>query len=71
MKNCVKKILTFLVDTFLYVFPRNPRIILCTGWGGERFADNSRYIFLYLNEHKQEYGMHMEKIIELLEKEYK
>ena len=57
MKNCVKKILTFLVDTFLYVFPRNPRIILCTGWGGERFADNSRYIFLYLNEHKQEYGI--------------
>lgn len=57
MKHYLRKILAFGVDLFLYVFPRDPKIILCTGWGGERFADNSRYIFLYLNEHKQEYGI--------------
>ena len=52
MKHYLRKILAFGVDLFLYVFPRDPKIILCTGWGGERFADNSRYIFFYLNEHK-------------------
>lgn len=47
----------FCIDLFLFFFKRNKRIVVCTGWGGERFADNSRYIYLYLTEHKLQYNI--------------
>lgn len=58
---CMKTLIHFLLDKFLSVFfflcKRKETIIVCTGWGGKRFADNSRYMFLYLNEKKNMLGI--------------
>lgn len=43
------------------VIKRRKGIVLCSGWQGKRFADNSRYMFLYLNEKREDLGL--EKII--------
>lgn len=58
MKEFVKKILSLVINLILYLFPRNPRIVLCTGWNGNRFADNSRYAYLYLLEHQVDLGLY-------------
>lgn len=52
MKSCLRPIIICLIDLFLFFFKRNKKIVLCTGWNGLRFADNSRYLFLYLNAYK-------------------
>jgi len=47
-----------LVTIVLNLFVRkNSKVIIVGGWFGKRFADNSRYFFLYLNKHKAEYGL--------------
>lgn len=43
------------------VIPKTEKIYIIGGWFGERFADNSKYLFLYLNENKKKYGI--DKII--------
>ena len=55
----IPKIIIFL---FLYVFyglsfffPRSKKIWLFDEWKGERFADNARYLFLYIYEHEPSY----------------
>lgn len=58
MKECLRFIINFLIDLFLFIFKRDKHIVVCTGWGGERFADNSRYIYLYLNENKLSLQLH-------------
>ena len=45
---------TFLVTTLIR---RDRQIVLCAGWFGRRFADNSRYMYLFLNQHKNELGL--------------
>jgi CDP-glycerol glycerophosphotransferase len=51
-----------LVTIFLNLFVRkDSKVIVVGGWFGKRFADNSRYFFLYLNKHKAVYGL--DKII--------
>lgn len=61
MKALLKLIVNLLVKTYTFIIKRNPQIIMCSGWSGRRFADNSRYIFLYLNEFKDE--LNLKKII--------
>lgn len=39
------------------VIRRDDGIIVIGGWFGERFADNSRYLYLYLNKHRKEYNL--------------
>ena len=55
MKAILKFVFFFWIDLFLLFFKRNKRLVVCTGWGGKRFADNSRYMYLYLTEHKLQY----------------
>lgn len=61
MKKLVRPFVDFCLDIFLFFFRRSKRIVVCSGWFGQRFADNSRYIFLYLNENKE--AANLEKII--------
>ena len=53
MKNFFRPFVICLIDLFLFFFKRDKKIVLCTGWNGLRFADNSRYIFLYLNTYRK------------------
>ena len=53
MKNFFPQFVICLIDLFLFFFKRDKKIVLCTGWNGLRFADNSRYIFLYLNTYRK------------------
>ncbi|MHC1785561.1 MAG: CDP-glycerol glycerophosphotransferase family protein [Christensenellales bacterium] len=47
-------ILTCLVNVFL---PRKRTIWLFGSWMGDKFADNSRYLFQYVNENKSKYSI--------------
>lgn len=68
IKVFVKKSLYLLIGLFLLIWKRNNRWCLCIGWhSGSRFADNSRYIYLYLNEHKTLLGL--KKVVWLTENE--
>lgn len=54
MKALLRSLLHLFVNIFLLICKRNKRIVLCTGWEGKRFADNSRYVYLYLSTYKEE-----------------
>lgn len=56
-----KQLVFALIRQINRIVKRRPGIVLCSGWQGRRFADNSRYMFLYLNEHQAALGL--EKII--------
>lgn len=64
-RTIIIKILVILsnVTTLLISFfiPKSKKMWLMGGWFGQRFADNSRYLFLYLNDNKKKFGI--EKII--------
>lgn len=36
---------------------RDSSVVLFGSWFGEKFSDNSRFLFQYLSEHKDEYGL--------------
>ena len=57
MDNMVKSFLSLGAFLITSIIKRDKRIVLCTGWFGRRFADNSRYMFLYLNEQKKVLGL--------------
>lgn len=56
-----KQLVFALIRLLNRIVKRRKGIVLCSGWQGKRFADNSRYLFLYLNEHRARLGL--EKII--------
>ena len=47
-------LLTLFINLFIW---RNRHIVLVGAWFGRRFAGNSRFLFQYLSEHKDEYGL--------------
>lgn len=55
------KITIPFINTILFTrslfWKRDPSIVLFGSWFGEKFADNSRYLFQYLSEHKNELGL--------------
>lgn len=53
MKTLLKSCISFVVTVFTFFVKRDKRIVLCTGWYGHRFADNSRYMYQYLCDHKE------------------
>lgn len=61
MKIFLQTVVFFILDVFLFFFKRDRSLVLCTGWSGKRFADNSRYIFLYLNANKE--SLKLRKIV--------
>lgn len=52
IRNFVINILVFVVNIFI---KRNNKVILFGSWMGDRFADNSRFLFQYLNDNKAHY----------------
>ncbi|MCD7850496.1 MAG: CDP-glycerol glycerophosphotransferase family protein [Parabacteroides sp.] len=49
MRKYLRLIVCFFIDILLCLLhKRDKQIVVCSGWCGERFADNSRYMFLYL-----------------------
>mgnify|MGYP000659597574 CR=1 FL=1 len=57
MRSLIHLFVNIFLRIFLFFRRRNKHIIVCTGWGGKRFADNSRYMFLFLNENKDMLGI--------------
>jgi len=61
MKRILHLLTTFflnLVTIVLNLFVRkDSKVVVVGGWFGKRFADNSRYFFLFLNKYKAEYGL--------------
>jgi CDP-glycerol glycerophosphotransferase (TagB/SpsB family) len=51
LKNIVKLILFFVIK----IIPKSKNILVFGDRGGIRFADNSRYLFLYLNKNHSEF----------------
>lgn len=50
--NLMLKLIVLFINIFL---PKKNEVVLIGGWFGERFADNSKYLYLYLNENKDKY----------------
>lgn len=58
MINKVKYIASALIENattaiFIKTHPRDKRIVIFGAWMGQRFADNSRFLFQYLSENKK------------------
>ena len=57
----VKQIVEFfsnIIMAFRSLFwKRNNNVVLFGSWFGNRFADNSRFLFQFLSDHKNEYGL--------------
>ena len=51
LENIIKLILFFLIK----IIPKNKNILVFGDRGGIRFADNSRYLFFYLNKNHKEF----------------
>ncbi|MGI6778248.1 MAG: CDP-glycerol glycerophosphotransferase family protein [Acetivibrionales bacterium] len=51
----ITNLLVLLVSLMI---PKTNRIIVVGGWFGKRFADNSKYFFLYANENKKKLGLY-------------
>lgn len=47
-------LITFIVNIFIW---RDNKILIVGAWMGNKYADNPRYLFQYLNENKEKYGI--------------
>lgn len=69
MSSILKKIfrvpILFLINILVliisFIIPKSDKIIVVGGWFGKRFADNSKYFYLYLDKNKEE--LNFKKII--------
>lgn len=61
LKSIIKCIFSILLNSIMYIIslfiPKSKKIWIFGGWFGNRFADNSRYLYLYCHEHKDEIGL--------------
>lgn len=47
-----------LKNEIKYLFhPRDEKIVLMGAWSGKRFSDNTRFLYQYLSDHKEELGL--------------
>lgn len=61
IKNIIKVIFNSLIKIILIFIKKDSKVLIIGGWFGKRFADNSRYLYQYLNENKEKY--HLKNII--------
>lgn len=57
MRVVIRFVINVFLSVFFVFFSRKKTFVVCTGWGGDRFADNSRYMYLYLNENMNKLGL--------------
>lgn len=59
--RCFKNIILLFLNTLIFIIslciPKSKKIIIMGGWFGDRFSDNSKYMFLYLNDYKKTLGL--------------
>lgn len=69
LKNIIKCIISIAINMIIYIIsfliPKSDDIWLFGGWFGKRFADNSRYLYLYCNEFQE--VLNLKKIIWITE----
>lgn len=56
-KILIKLILNNFIKLLTFFIKKDPQVLIVGSWFGERFADNSKYLYLYLNENKEKYGL--------------
>lgn len=54
VKAVILNILTVIFNVFIR---RDTSVWIIGGWMGKRFADNSRYLYQYLHQNKEQYGI--------------
>ena len=57
MKYYMKKIINILIYFFSLPIPQTSQFIIVGGWFGQRFADNSKALYLYLFRNKTKLGL--------------
>ena len=61
MKSISKRIKVFFTNIKYAIcslgWKRDPKVILFGSWFGEKFADNSRFLFQYLSDNKEKLGL--------------
>lgn len=50
-------LINLFTDVINIFLKRDKSIVLCGAWMGEKFADNSRFLYQYLFKNKQKYGL--------------
>ena len=61
MNKNIKKITVIFENFWMFtrslMWKRDDSIVLIGAWFGNKFADNSRYLFQYLDKNKEELGL--------------
>ena len=58
MTSRIKNLIENLGVAIYGIFsPRDKRVVLFGAWMGEKFSDNSRYLFQYIEKNKDELGI--------------
>jgi len=61
VKKISRRMWLFIINVIVLLLsmfiPKTSKIVILGGWTGQRFADNSRYLFLYLNKYKSELNL--------------
>jgi CDP-glycerol glycerophosphotransferase (TagB/SpsB family) len=61
VKLIIKCFIGAFINSFFYIIsllvPKSKDIWIFGGWFGNRFSDNSRYLYLYCNEFKEDIGL--------------
>lgn len=61
LKRIVKKIVNYFFRFISFFIRRSNKIVIFGGWFGNRFADNSKALFLFMSQNKKELAL--EKVI--------
>ena len=61
IKNIITKVKIVFLNVVYFVqslfWKKDEKVILFGSWFGNRFADNARYLYQYLSENKEKYGL--------------
>lgn len=58
IQNITKMFLNYISVVISFFIPRSAKWVVCGGWFGQRFADNSKSMYLYLFHNKERLGLH-------------
>lgn len=61
MKKVIIKMSNLFIEIINFFIKKSNRIVLCGGWFGKRFADNSKAMYLYLFQNKDD--LNLKKVI--------
>lgn len=57
IRKCFVLFTNLLIYPITFLFCKSDKYVIIGGWYGQRFADNSKYLFLYLNKYKIDLGI--------------